>query len=360
MEGAVARSLWARARDAASIVATPLAPSHYFELVSPLAATHVRYARVESIVLETPRARTLWLRPGWGWQLHRPGQFVPVGVEIDGRILTRTYSISSTPTRMRGRVAITVAEIDGGRVSSALVRRTAPGDYLRIGLPQGVFTMPDVPPERVLFVTAGSGITPVMSMLRTFAARGRIPSVVHLHFAPTARDVIFGAEIARTAAKFPAYHPVVVTTREGARRGRLTNALLDAIAPDWAERDAWACGPSGLLDAASALVRPGLLRVERFRTRLASPASDATGGSVRFGRSKKDIEVGPNTPLLEAAERAGVDAPHGCRLGICHSCDATLVSGCVRDLRSGARIDEPGARIQPCVSAAAGHVELDL
>ena len=104
---------------------------------------------------------------------------------------------------------------------------------------------------------------------------------------------------------------------------------------------------------------PGV-RVERFRAKLAPAAPDACGGRVRFGRSQRELDGDGATPLLQLAERAGLNPPHGCRIGICHSCDATMRSGAVRDLRTGRRIDEPGARIQPCVCAAAGDVEIDL
>ena len=154
-----ARATWARVRD----VASP-----WVEHLDPLWTTHVRHARIDSIRTETLTTRSLLLAPGAGWRRHVPGQFVEVGVEIDGRILTRTYSISSSDRRDDGRISITVTAI--GRVSRALVHGSRCGDYVRIGLPKGDFTMPDVSPERILFVTGGSGITPVMSMLRTCAA----------------------------------------------------------------------------------------------------------------------------------------------------------------------------------------------
>ena len=350
-----APSIWARV---ASLATTPLVPSHYLELIDPLRATHVRRARVEAVHDETPEARTLTLRPGRGWRAHRAGQFVKIGVEVDGRILTRTYSISSPPERADGRITITVKALPNGRASVALARHVRPGDYVSIDLPQGDFTMPDDPPARVLFVTGGSGITPVMSMLRSIAARDVMPDVVHLHYARTTSDVIYARELDRLTAAHRGYRLTVVTTREGgARFGRAT---LEATTPDWPSRETWACGPEPLLEAVAEHVRSGLLHLERFRAKLAPVPPDAQGGRIRFGRSKKELDASGSTPLLEAAERAGVHAPHGCRMGICHSCDATLLAGCVRDLRNGRRIDEPGASFQPCVCAAAGDVEIDL
>ena len=101
------------------------------------------------------------------------------------------------------------------------------------------------------------------------------------------------------------------------------------------------------------------LHIERFRAALAAlPATG--GGRVRFAASAVDATADGQTPLLPVAETAGVAAPHGCRMGICHTCDATMISGCVRDLRTGTALDEPGTRIQVCVCAAAGDVELEV
>ena len=354
-----ARAVWARARDAADMVATPLLPSHYLELVAPLATTHVRHARIEGVRTETLTTRTFTLRPGRGWRAHRPGQFVNVGVEVDGRILTRAYSISSTPDRDDGRFTITVTAIPGGRVSGALVRRAKVGDYVRIGLPQGEFLMSEAPPPRVLFVTGGSGVTPIMSMLRTFEARGSMPDVAHLHYARTASDVIFARELATLSLRHATYRLTVLTTRERSPAPRLDRTALDEAAPGWETREAWACGPETLLDAVSAHVPTGL-HVERFRPKLLPNPNPSGPARVRFGLSKRDVTTDGATPLLAVAERAGIHAPHGCRIGICHSCDATLRSGCVRDLRTGTRVNEPGASFQPCVSAAEGDVEIDL
>jgi ferredoxin-NADP reductase len=328
--------------------------SPWVELVDPLWTTHVRHARIDSIRTETLTTRTLVLAPGSGWKRHLPGQFVEIGVEVDGRILGRTYSISSSPDRRDKRISITVTAV--GRVSRALVYGSRCGDYVRIGLPKGDFTMPEEAPERVLFVTGGSGITPIMSMLRTFESRRAMPDVVHVHYARTKSDVIFAREIAELARAFPSYRPTIIRTEEGSSDWAFGEKTLASLAPDFVTRDAWACGPESLLEAVSTHVPH--VRVERFRPKLhASPG--ACGGRIRFSRSKREADAGAE-PILVIAERAGVNAPHGCRMGICHSCDATMLSGSVRDLRTGEIHDEPGTRIQPCVCAAASDVDVDL
>lgn len=352
-----ARSIISRLGSVAGLVATPLSPSHYIGLVRPLAATHVLKARVEAVRDEAPGVRTLTLRPGRGWQTHRAGQHVSVGLAIDGRLATRTFSISSSPERRDGCVEITVKE--QGRVSRALVRDVVAGTVVTLGQPQGEFTIEDG--VRPLFITAGSGVTPIASIVRTAALRGAMPDAVHVHYARTAGDAIFGAELRRIAHDHPSYRLIEIATATDRRR--FGGDRLDELVPDWRERDAWACGPQSLLDAATAAFagagRADALRLERFRAPIA-PLPDARGGLVQFGKSRVAATADGHTPLLGVAERAGLAPPHGCRMGICHTCDATMISGCVRDLRTGVQIDEPGARIQICVCAAAGDVELAL
>ncbi|HEX5661259.1 MAG TPA: FAD-binding oxidoreductase, partial [Polyangiales bacterium] len=181
--------------------AWPLRASHYLELVNPLWSTHALQARIESVWDETADARTLTLRPGHNWRAHRAGQYIRVGVPIDGKQLTRTYSISSAPGDEL--IQITVKAI--GRVSQHLVRTAQPGDYLPIGIPQGEFVLPDATPVSPLFVSAGSGVTPIRSMLDHLIAQDRLPHVTHVHYAPHARDVVFGDALRELTTKHPRY-----------------------------------------------------------------------------------------------------------------------------------------------------------
>jgi ferredoxin-NADP reductase len=336
-------------------VATPLRPSHYLELAFPLLCTHETYARVDAVIDETRDARTLVLRPGRAFARHRAGQHVRVGVEIDGRRLTRTFSLSSSPDDPSGRVAVTVKAVRGGRVTPFVVRDLAPGALVTLSNPEGDFVLPDGPAPRALFVTGGSGITPVMSMLRTLALRGDTLDVVHVHYERRAEDVIFSDELRRLADARVGYRLHVVETRDTPML-RFSPAQLSTLCPDAASREVWACGPAGMLDAVEAFLPRA--HTERFQPRLV--ASGSRGGEVHFARSGKTARADGKTPLLVVAETAGVNAPNGCRMGICHTCDATLAKGCVRDLRTGRLHDEPGARVQVCVCAAEGDVELSL
>ena len=365
---AASPSLWSRVMRIADSFAYPLRASHYVELLNPLWASHALQARVVKVQDETRDARTLTLRPGINWRGHRAGQHVRVGVPIGGTHHTRTYTISSAPERGDGCFTITVKAIADGRISHHLVRNTVVGAYLPIGLPQGEFHLPDAQPVKPLFITAGSGITPAMSMLRSLVAQGRLPDCVHIHYASHARDMIFGAELGDLAARHERYHLHPVFTRDGGAEipwhGHFSAAQLERLCPDWATRETYACGPQSLLSAVESHFEQAdlgrHLHVERFRAELADLPLGITGGRVRFARSGFEVDADAQTNLLRVAEDAGMNPNHGCRMGICHTCNTRLVSGCVRDLRSGKVLSEAGSIVQVCVCAAAGDCELDL
>lgn len=368
------RSLFERITDAVSSVtdalAWPLRTSHYLELVNPLWTTHALQARVQEVWDETADARTLTLKPGRNWRTHRAGQHLRVGVPIGGKQYTRTYSISSAPERSDECITITVKAITGGRMSHHLVRQLKPGDYLPIGIPQGDFVLPDAVPLRPLFISAGSGITPIMSMLRSLIEQQRLPDVTHIHYAPHAYDVIFGNQLKELSKNHPRYKLHLVFTRDpgdeaGAHKERhFSAAQLEKLCPDFRDRDVYACGPQALLDAVEGHFRElGLgsrVHTERFRAPIAVAPAEVTAGRVRFAKSGVEASSDGVINLLRLAEDAGLNPPHGCRMGICHGCDTILKSGCVRDLRTNALCDEAGQTVQICVSAAAGDAELEI
>ena len=204
-----------------------------------------------------------------------------------------------------------------------------------------------------------------MSMLRSYALRGDVPDVVHLHYAPHSYDGIFGKELEALARQYLRYRLIPIFTRVRADAGQhFTTGQLQQACPDWRERDTYACGPQSLLAAVETHWRhAGIARrlhIERFHAAWAELAPDVAGGHVQFVKSGLAVDSDGRANLLRVAEDAGLNPAHGCRMGICHSCDARLVSGCVRDLRNGNVVDQPGTRIQLCVNAAAGNVELDL
>ncbi|WP_375430012.1 ferredoxin reductase [uncultured Friedmanniella sp.] len=352
------RSLVSVLGSLAETVATPLVPADYLDLVAPLRSGADLRGRVVSVYAETADAATVTIRPGRSWRGHRPGQYVRIGVDVDGVRQWRAYSLTSAPDRPDGLIAITVKAIPGGRVSNHLVRRLQPGMILHLDQAAGDFVLPQRPPPRLLFVTAGSGVTPVMGMLRHYAAR--LVEVVLVHSAPRPDDVIFGTELRALAAA----GRIRLVERHTATAGVLVPDELDTLVPDWHDRQTWACGPTGLLDALeghwSAAGLADRLHTERFR---AVVVTAGEGGAVTFARTGAVVETDGAAPLLEAGEAAGVSMPSGCRMGICFGCVVGLTSGAVRDLRNGeltTAAPGDGVRIQTCVSAAASACTLDI
>ena len=341
-------------------VSTPLLVDDYLKLVNPLWSARELRGRIVEVRPETRDSATLVIKPGWGFSFdHQPGQYIGIGVLVDGRWRWRSYSLTSPARTGAARtLSITVKAMPEGFLSTHLVNGVRPGTVVRLAAPRGNFVMPDPAPASVLFLTAGSGITPVMSMLRTMVRRGGLADIVHLHSAPTAEDVMFAAELTELQRTHPGYR---LTVRATHTEGRLELSRLADQVPDWRDRHTWVCGPEGLLsDADSLWSSAGLadrLHLERFAaTRV--PAAEG-GGAVTFARTGTTRSADAATSVLEVGERAGVQLPFGCRMGICHTCVVSLVDGRVRDLRTGVEY-EPGTRVQTCVVAPSGDCVVDI
>jgi ferredoxin-NADP reductase len=342
----------------AELAATPLVPADYLDLLDPLRSPTDLRARILQVRTETRDAVTLVLRPGRGWRGHVPGQYVRLGVDVAGVRQWRAYSVTSRPDRPDGLITVTVKAIADGVVSGYLTGRARPGTVVQLEAATGDFVLPTPRPGKVLFVTAGSGITPVVGMLRS--ALDELDDVVLVHSAPRAADVVFGDEL-RALARAGRLRLV---ERHTDRDGQLTADELTRLVPDLPERQTWACGPLGLLEGLEKhwadLGLPDRLHTERFRP-VVVVAWD--GGAVTFSRTGTTVETDGATPLLTAGETAGVLMPSGCRMGICYGCVLPLREGAVRDLRDGTLTTAApgdGVLVQTCISAAAGACDLDI
>jgi ferredoxin-NADP reductase len=348
-------------RQVVSRMTTPLLPDDYLHLINPLWTARELRGKIVEVIPETDDAATLVIKPGWGWRFDfQAGQYAGIGVSVDGKWHWRSYSISSTPAgegRDPRTITITVKAMPEGLMSAHLVRGLEPGTIVRLALPQGDFVLPDPPPPKILFWTGGSGITPVMSMLRTMNRRGEVPDVVHVHSAPSRDQFIFRDELRKLADSHPTLR--LVENNDDVD-GMLDVKRLTGVVPDWKERQAWVCGPAPMLDAASDHWEKARLKkslhLERFSAAL---SGSAEGGHVTFAASGKEADLDGATTLLEAGEAAGVQMPFGCRMGICHTCVVPLKSGLVKDLRNGAEYQE-NQGIQTCVTAPAGDCIIEI
>lgn len=350
-----------RALDAVRSLFTPLLPDDYLELINPLWSTQELRGRIERIERETADAVTVLVRPGFEWEGHRPGQYLRIGVVVDGVHHWRAYSLTTDPGRPDGLIGITPKLVEAGKVSPYLVRQARPGDIVRLGGVEGTFVLPDPPPRQLLFISAGSGITPIMSMLRSLDRDDAVDDVVHVHSARTADGVIFGEQLHDLDERCEGYRPHLRIT-SGAER--FAPHELDQLCPDWRERHAFVSGPGEMLDA---LTRhwgehgdPARLEMERFQPVIGGGAVAGEGGTVRFTASGVEAVCDGGTPILVAGEEAGAELPFGCRMGICHTCIGRLCSGEVRDLRTGEVYGQEDEMVRTCVNAPEGDVEIAL
>ncbi|HEV2974555.1 MAG TPA: 2Fe-2S iron-sulfur cluster-binding protein [Solirubrobacteraceae bacterium] len=341
---------------------SPLLPDDYLELVNPLWSTRELRGRIVRVQRETRDAVSVVIKPGWEWPGHRAGQYVRLGVAVDGVHHWRAYSLTSEPGRADGCIAITPKLVEGGTVSPFLNERVRPGAIVRLGGVEGTFTLPEPAPERLLFLSAGSGITPIVAMLRSLDAARALRDVVHVHCSRTADGVIFASELQRLRRAHGGYRLHMRVTGE---HGRLAPRELQSICPDWRERESFLCGPAGLLATIGEQWRADgdaeRLHVERFQPDArVGDGERGCGGAIRLCRSGVDASSDGEQPILAAGEAAGASMPFGCRMGICHSCVGRLRRGRVRDLRTGHVHGQPGEIVRTCVNAPEGAIEIDL
>ena len=338
---------------------TPLLPDDYLEMINPLWSTRELRGRIESIDEETPDAATVLIKPGYRWEGHDPGQYLRIGLDIKGRRHWRAYSLTSDPERPDGCISITVKNVDEGTVSPYLVRRGRPGSIVSLGGVEGEFVLPDELPDKLLFISAGSGITPIMSMLRSLEHRDALDDVVLLHSARKSEDVIFGDELRELSESTTASSS---TSSTPARRAA------------WARRTSSSCARTGRSASRSS---PAPARCStRWRSTgrptataiactwsASSPSRRRRGGRGRddqFLKSDCEAECDGSKPILVAGEEAGLDLPFGCREGICHTCVGTLRTGKLRDLRTGKVTGAEGETVRTCIHAPEGPIEIEL
>ena len=347
-------------RRLAELAATPLVPSDYLDVFNPLRAGADLRGRIVGMVPETADAATILIKPGADWAGHVPGQYVRIGIDVDGVRQWRAYSLTHGP-RADGRISITVKAVPDGTVSHHLVHRSPVGALVHLEQATGDFVLP---PEggKFLFVTAGSGVTPVIGMLRnlfpvTDSGVVRLPrseafDITVVHVAPSEPDSIF----LRNLQELDAAGLITLVARYDDQHGVLSVDDLADLVPDLDARVTLACGPAGLLDALTThhAERDLELLTEQFRV---ATLVTGEGGTVDLTVSGISFEASGDRPILDQAEDAGALMPSGCRMGVCFGCVLPLREGVVRDLRSGditTAVEGDGVNIQTCISAAAG------
>ncbi|RUP34820.1 MAG: ferredoxin reductase [Mycolicibacterium sp.] len=333
------------------ILTGPHGVDRYTEVFDRTWTVNDARAKVVAVRRQTPRSVTLTLQPNDAWQGFKAGQHINLTVEIDGRRRTRCYS----PANSEGSpvIELTVGLHDGGLVSTHLFEHAEPGMVVHLDSVGGDFVLPEQRPRRILLVSGGSGITPVLSMLRTLREENFDGEVAFVHYARNPEEAAYATELAAT----PGVKVLHSYTRSN--RGDLSGHFgPDHLAAAMPNPDAvFVCGPPALVDAVKDLL-PGA-QSESFVPPVIAVPTEASGGSVAFTESKVDV-VDDGRSILEQAEAAGLNPTNGCRMGICHTCTRKKISGPVKNLITGAVSTAPDENIEICVTAPCGDVQIDL
>jgi len=333
----------------------PHGVDRYTEIVKPTWTIGEARAEVVGVARDTPRSVTLTLRPNRAFTGFQAGQHINLRVEIDGRRVTRCYSPASSQHRADGLIELTVGHHDGGLVSTFLRDHARPGLVVGLDGVGGDFVLPAQRPARIVLVSGGSGITPVLSMLRTLCDEGHTGEVVFVHYARGAAEASYREELAAIAAGHPNVAVLHGYTRE--TEGSDLDGRFSAQHVDTTGAAVFVCGPPALVDAVREHCPDA--RSESFVPPVFVIPANPSGGRIAFASSGVEA-TDDGRSLLEQAEAAGLTPQHGCRMGICHSCTCRKTSGAVRNLITGAVSTAAEEDVQICVSAPVGDVELAI
>jgi glycine betaine catabolism B len=329
------------------------------------------------VIDETHDVKTFEFRTQDGMPVRfEPGQFMTVCALVGGQTIERCYTIASPPTRPF-LVAITVKRVPGGIMSNWLHEHLTPGRELHAYGPSGVFTSTVSAARKVLYLSAGSGITPLISMTRASIDLGLDRDIAFVHSARTPADIVFRDELARLSKIARGLKLYFVCEGIGDERawngatGRLDLGLLTKWLPDYADRDVFTCGPAGYMNAVRGMLREGGHDPARYHqesfdiaTNDVAVTSEATHNTftVTLARSSRSFTMKDSETVLAAARRAGVAVPSSCSQGVCGTCKSRLVQGEV-DMKHNGGIRErevqKGWRLL-CCSRPASDLVLDL
>jgi ferredoxin-NADP reductase len=370
------RSAWRRIIDTPIInaLAAPHGIGRYLEVINPMWSLDKSRipARISAITAETDDSVSIELSPNGEWTHFLPGQFVQVFIEIDGRQHSRSYSLSNSAYSRKPR--ITVKAHDDGFVSKYINSHLKVGDRISLSPALGEFVLPQQIPSALLFIAAGSGITPMMAMLETLLEHHHSGAITLLYYSRNNARCIFRRrleDLAKKHTNFSLFLVYSTISTPQTLRGHFSQShLLSAINSEngLAEHTGaitlpltYVCGPEALIDKVSAeyelLGHSDKLRSERFK----APTSQARGeasGSIAFKQSQHIID-NDGRALLDQAEEAGLNLQSGCRMGICHTCTCLKIRGTVRNISTG-ELSHGEEHIRLCVSQALGDVVLSI
>ncbi|WP_409523896.1 FAD-binding oxidoreductase [Nitrincola sp. MINF-07-Sa-05] len=319
----------------------------------------------------------------------KPGQFVTLELEIDGEPVMRSYTISSSPS-VPYSFSITVKRMPGGKVSNWLHDNLKQGDELAVHGPVGNFNCMDYPAEKVLMLSGGVGITPLMSMARWYFDTNAAVDIEFIHSARSPKDIIFHRELEHIFSRIPEFKLHIICERSDELgeswfgfRGYLNQKMMELIAPDYLEREIFCCGPTPYMNAIKNLLKATGFDMSRYHEEsfgatpidikeevleLAEQAEQeaedvnvADMVQVEFTASGKSVRIMPTETVHAAAAKLGLHIPKACGMGICGTCRVALTSGEVEMEHNGGITDEDVADgyILSCCSRPKGNVVVE-
>lgn len=334
-----------------------------------------------SFLQEAPNVVTFTFQsPSGALFSFEPGQFVTLALPTEQGLLYRTYTISSSPSRPTS-LTVTVKAQPNSIGTRWMFDNLRPGMRIKVRGPGGSFSLLQHPAPKYLFISAGSGITPMMSMTTMLYDSGRTHDIVFVNCARTPSEIIFrdalehmatrstGLDLKWIVEKTDPYRPWT------GYRGFFNQLMLGLMAPDYLEREVFCCGPEPFMQAVrEALIGLGFDMDRYHQESFGAPLSEVTAtpdmvvpqedatAEVNFSMSGKIAHCAQTDTILAAARSAGIAIPTGCGMGICGTCQVQKLSGEVSMVHNGGITDEDieDGYILACCSKPIGAVEIDL
>jgi ferredoxin-NADP reductase len=332
-------------------------------------------ATLTRIKLETHDTKSYFFQAEKPLNQYKAGAHINIAFEANGKTINRTYTLSSSPelefdTTPANEFSITVKRVNEGLASNWLFENLVEGKEISVSQPQGSFVLPYQPAGKLLMLSAGSGITPLMSMLRYLAQTGNRSDIVFLHYAQSDDDIIFHDELKhlstikdniKTHFSVEQQHNI----SNAMHQGRISKNQLSSIVPDVLEREVYLCGPQPFMKATVEILdhikfKPSQLHLENFTADLSSATQLGYSAKLSFSSLAESIQSSPSKTILEEAEAAGLKPASACRIGICRSCRCKKTSGTTVNLMTGEESSGEGDYILPCVSVAKTATTIEL
>jgi len=325
-------------------------------------------ARLKHVTLETHDTKSYFFRSEVPLITHKAGAHINIAFDANGETVKRTYTLSSSP-KDSTEFSITVKRVNEGLASNWLFENLNTGDPIQVSQPQGHFVLPYQPAGKILMLSAGSGITPLMSMIRYLAQTGNRSDIVFLNYAQSPDDIIFHDELSTLANKQTNVKAHFVVERDApadsAHKGRISKKQLSEIVPDVLDREIYLCGPQPFMKATVSILdklkfNPSQLHLENFTADLSAATQLGYSAKLSFASLDSSIQSNPSKTILEEAEAAGLTPAAACRIGICRTCRCKKTSGTTVNLMTGEESSNEGDYILPCVSVAKTATSVEL